>query len=360
MVVGGGIVGTSALYHLAVGGCRDVVLLERDTLGSGSTGAAAGGVRAQFSDELNIRIALESIARFSRFEDEIGADIGFHQSGYLFLLQADAVPTFEASVALQRSLGVPSQLITPAEAATMVPQLRVDDLAAATFCSIDGTADPGAVVAGYASAARQLGARILQGTAATAVVVESDRVVAVETTRGRITTASVICAAGIWSPAVAATAGVDLPVRAERRYVYLTAQGDDLPAEIPLTIDFATTLYFHRERPGLLVGGPWATLDELAPVALGRVPAFADLSIRPGWSGNYEMSPDHNAIVGAASSPQGFLYATGFSGHGFQQGPVVGSYLADLVLGRTPVIDLGPLSVDRFADHAPRAETNVV
>lgn len=362
VVVGGGIIGTSVLYHLTAVGCQDAVLVERDTLGSGSTGAAAGGIRAQFSDELNVRIALESIARFTRFEDEIGVDIGFHQSGYLFLLQADAVAAFEASVALQRALGVPSELISPADAAALVPQLRIDDLAAATFNPIDGSADPGAAVQGYADAARRNGARILQGTMATRVLVEADRVVGVETTRGTIATGTVVCAAGVWSRPLAATAHVDLPVRAERRYIYLSAGPDDLPADIPLTIDFATGFYFHRERSGLLLGGPWASAEDLAPFAMERVPALAELPIRSGWSGDYEMSPDHNAIVGATSSPAGFLYATGFSGHGFQQGPVVGSYLADLALGRTPPLDLGPFSLDRFSasDQALRTEVNVV
>jgi sarcosine oxidase subunit beta len=360
VVVGGGIVGTSALYHMAEAGCRDAVLVERDTLGSGSTGAAAGGIRAQFSDELNIRIALECIARFTRFEDEIGVDIGFRQSGYLFLLQADEVAAFEASIALQRSLGVPSELISPADAADIVPQLRIDDLAAATFNPIDGCADPGAAVQGYADAARRRGARVLQGTTATRVAVESGRVVGVETTRGTIATNTVICAAGVWSRQLAGTVNVDIPVRAERRYVHLTAGEDDLPADIPLTIDFATGLYFHRERPGLLLGGPWASAEDLAPIAMHRVPALADLPIRPGWSGDYEMSPDHNAIVGATSFPAGFLYATGFSGHGFQQGPVVGSYLAELALGRTPQLDLSPFSLDRFSGQAPRTEENVV
>lgn len=362
VVVGGGIVGTSTLFHLAAAGCDSAVLVERDTLGSGSTGAAAGGIRAQFSDELNIRIALESIARFDRFEDEIGVDIGFRQCGYLFLLTAEAVPSFEASVALQQSLGVPSRLLAPEEAADLVPQLSLDGVAAATFNPIDGCADPGAAVQGYADAARRHGARVLQGTMASRVVVESGRVVGVETPRGMIATPTVICAAGVWSRELAATVGLDVPVRAERRYVYLTTGADDLPADLPLTIDFASSLYFHRDStgPGLLLGGPWASAEELAPFALGCIPALGDVPIRRGWSGNYEMSPDRNAIVGAAQHPQGFLYGTGFSGHGFLQGPVVGEYLADLALGRQPRLDLSPFSVDRFATETLRAEANIV
>lgn len=374
VVVGGGVVGTSTLFHLAAAGCRDAVLVERDTLGSGSTGAAAGGIRAQFSDELNVRIAQECTARFARFEDEVGGVIGYHRCGYLFLLREGDVARFSASVALQRSMGVATSLLTPAEAAAIVPGLRVDDLAAATFNPSDGCADPGAVVQAYAGAARRMGAGVVQGTSARRVVVEAGRVVGVETSSGTISCDRVVCAAGVWSRELAATVGVDLPVRPERRYVYISdlggggeggeSGGAGLPGDLPLTIDFATGLYLHRERPGaprVLVGGPWAGLDDLAPVALHRLPGLADAPIRPGWSGLYEMSPDHNAIVGAVTEPDGFLYATGFSGHGFQQAPVVGEYLADLALGRPPSLDLSPFSLARFsACAAHRPEAHVV
>ena len=360
VVVGGGIVGASTLHHLAAAGCRGAMLLERDTLGSGSTGAAAGGIRAQFSDELNVRIAIESIKRFGRFADEIGADIGFRQCGYLFLLGADDVAGFQAAVDLQRSLGVPTRMLTPDQAAELVPQLSLDGVAAATFGPVDGSADPGAAVQGYVDAARRCGASVFQGVTVHRVIQRRGRVVGVETSRGPIATDRVVCAAGVWSGELAATAGVALPVRAERRYVFQTAGKDELPAALPLTIDFTTGFYLHRDRRRLLLGGPWATAEELGPIAVACVPALSDLPIRFGWSGFYEMSPDHNAIVGQTADPAGFLYATGFSGHGFQQSPVVGRYLADLALGRDPAFDLSPFSLDRFSTHALRAERNVV
>ena len=372
VVVGGGVVGASTLFHLAAAGCRDAVLVERDTLGSGSTGAAAGGIRAQFSDELNVRIARECIDRFARFPDEVGGDIGYHRCGYLFLLREDEVERFTASVALQRSLGVSTSLLTPADAADIVPGLRVDDLAVATFNGADGCADPGAVVSAYAAAARRMGARVVQGTAVRRVVSATGRVTGVETSSGTISCGRVVCAAGVWSPALAATVGVDLPVRPERRYVDIADMPDiadagpgagpvGLPRDLPLTIDFATGFYLHRERPGsprVLLGGPWESMEDLAPVALHRLPGLADMPIRRGWSGLYEMSPDHNAIVGAAAEPEGFLYATGFSGHGFQQAPVVGEYLADLALGRRPTLDLSPFSVTRFSPSDSTAATH--
>jgi sarcosine oxidase subunit beta len=361
LVVGGGVMGASAAYYLTRNGCTDVVLLERETLASGSTSRAAGGIRAQFSDELNVRMALECIRRFETFADEPGGEIDFKQWGYLFLLTtAEEVETFRETLALQQSLGVPARLLAAEEAAAIVPQLAVDDVLAATFCPLDGYATPEAVVQGYAAAASSAGARIVQGCAATRVLVENGRVTGVETERGTIATDCVICTAGVWSRELAATAGVALPVEPERRYVFVTEPGDPLPHELPLTIDFATGFYFHREGDAILFGGREQTLEELAPHAVRRLPALEELPVRSSWWGFYEVSPDHNALVGAAADPSGFLYATGFSGHGFQQAPVVGEHLAQLTVGLEPTFDLAPFSAERFARGTPRAELNVV
>jgi glycine/D-amino acid oxidase-like deaminating enzyme len=360
VVIGGGVVGVSALYHLAHAGCRDAVLVERDELGAGSTAAAAGGFRAQFSDELNVRIAVACIDRFRRFSDEFGVDIGLRQVGYLFLLRTAEVPAFRDSVRLQRSLGVPAELISLDEALTHVPGLDTTGLAAASFCPIDGLATPYSVVQGYAGAARRLGARILRHHAVRDIMVRDGRVTGVRTEHGDIATPRVVLAAGVWSAQLAGTAGVDLPVTGQRRYVYYFAGTAGLPDRTPLTIDFSSGFYFHRDGAGLVAGGPWPSAEDLAGPALRRVPGLAEVGVARSWSGLYEMSPDHNAIVGACDEPEGLCYATGFSGHGFQQAPVVGQYVADLALGRPPALDLSPFSLRRFADDRLRPEANVV
>jgi sarcosine oxidase subunit beta len=353
--------GASALYHLARAGCSDCVLVERETLASGSTAKAAGGIRAQFSDELNIRIALECIRRYERFAEEPGGEIDFKQWGYLFLLTKEGeVANFRRSLALQQELGVPSRFLTPEEAARIVPDLHVEDLLAATFCPLDGYATPEAAVQGYASAAAALGATIVQGCSVRRIVTEAGRVAALETSEGDIATGSVILTAGIWSRELGRTAGIDIPVEPERRHVFFTEPGDSLPRELPLTIDFATSFYFHREGRSLLFGGRQQTLEELAPIAAHRLPLLAELGIRNTWWGYYEMSPDHNAIVGQTDDPQGLVYATGFSGHGFQQGPVIGEHVADLALGRSTPFDLSPFALERFAAGTARPELNVV
>jgi sarcosine oxidase, subunit beta len=333
---------------------QDVVLLERDALGSGSTSKAAGGIRAQFADELNIRIALRSLDEFESFSEEIS----FRQDGYLFLLdQVEDVVAFRSALALQQSLGVPSRELTPAEAAEIVPQLEVGDLLAATYCERDGYATPEAVVQHYA---RESGATIRQGCAATGILVEHGRIAGVETADGRIDTDTVVCCAGVWSRDVGALAGVLLPVEGEARSMWFTPEDGGLPERVPLTIDFSTGFYFHREGPGLAFGGRERALEDVAAAAARRLPVLADLPVQSSWWGWYDVSPDWNALVGEAREVSRFLYATGFSGHGFQQAPAVGEHLAELVVGRQPTLDLSPFSAERFAAGAERPETFVV
>ncbi|MGV9229085.1 NAD(P)/FAD-dependent oxidoreductase [Streptomyces nigra] len=374
VVVGGGVIGTGIAYHLARAGVPDVVLVERDELASGSTSKAAGGVRAQFSDELNIRLGARSLEAFARFEQDTGYDIGLHRVGYLFLLSTpEDVTAFEAAVRLQNSLGVPSRMIDPAEARELSPLISTDGLLAAAYSPDDGHCTPESVVHGYAAAARRHGARILRHTTVTGIERQGDRITGVTTNAGRIATDTVICAAGAWSRAVGAMAGVDLPVEPLRRQIAVTAPVDALPPRLPMTIDFTTSLYFHTEGPGLLLGmsdpderpgfdtsthDRW--IPRLADAMRHRAPALLDLRRTGGWAGLYEVTPDHNALIGEATSVSRFLYATGFSGHGFLQGPAVGEVVRDLYFGRVPFVDVSPLSAGRFAAGAPRPEAHRV
>ena len=353
-MIGGGALGAATAYHLCRLGVEDVVLLERDVLASGSTSKAAGGIRTQFSDELNIRIALRSLEEFER----LAAEITFRQHGYLFLLdREDDVASFRAALVLQQSLGVPSRELTPTEARELVPQLAVEGLLAATYCPRDGYATPEAFVQRCAA---ESGAGILQNCPATGIDVRGGRIAGVETPRGRIATDTVVCCAGIWSKEVGALAGVELPVEGEARSMWFTPADGGLPAHLPLTIDFSTGFYFHREGPGLAFGGRERALEDVAEAATRRLPVLADLPVQASWWGWYDVSPDWNALVGEAPEPARFLYATGFSGHGFQQAPAVGEHLAELVVGRKPTLDLSAFSAERFAAGAARPETFVV
>ncbi len=374
VIVGGGVMGVSAAFHLAEAGVTDVVLVERNELGSGSTGKAAGGVRVQFSDELNIRIAQRSIDAFERFDERPGGDIGLHQVGYLFLLRTDTdAEMFERSVALQNDLGLPSRMLTRTEAAELCPVAHVGDVLAASFCPLDGHATPDAVVAGYARAARHLGARLVPRCEVLDIEVSAGTIESVVTSEGRIATSTVLCAAGAWSRRIGEMVDVVLPVDPYRRQIAYTGTIDWLPATMPMTIDFATGFYFHREGPGLLMGmgdsDDEPTFDEtldpawverLAETAVARVPLLDGAGFAGGWGGLYEVTPDHNAIIGEVPGVSRFLYATGFSGHGFLQGPAVGEIVRDLVLGRQPFVDVSALDVSRFIESVSRPEYNVV
>jgi len=360
VIIGGGIMGASTLWHLADAGYTDVVLVERDVLASGSTSKASGGMRAQFSDPLNARIGLAAIDRYSQFADKFGIDIGFRQSGYLYLLTDERdVALFDADLAQQTAINLGTVRLGPDDVAELVPGLYTDDVLAANWRAGDACAIPEAAVQAYVTAAAQAGARIIQSCPVTAIQVDRGAVVGVETKFGTIATDTVVMTAGVWSRELAASVGVDIPVSPLVKHVFY-AEGDTLPREIPLITDYAPRFYIHRDGRGLLLGGRETTIDELAPTAVHRVPQLAHVGIRGSWFGAYEMSPDNNAIIGRLDEPAGLLYATGFSGHGFMQAPVVGEHLAQLVLGQKPTFDLSPLSLDRFASGGIRAELHVV
>ena len=376
VIVGGGVVGASAAFHLAEAGAQ-VVLLERDQLGSGSTSKAAGGFRTQFCDPLNIEIARRSPAAFKAFDRRPGWEIDLHEVGYLFLLtREEDVDAFTRSVALQNELGIPTRMVTPEEARELSPLLEVDDVLAASYSPQDGHATPEAVVQGYASAARALGAHLQTSC-------EVDRIEPATTgsrpstpATGRVRTDTVICAAGAWSRRCGELVGRRAPRSPPlRRQVLFTEPMADLPPTLPLTIDFATTFYYHREGPGLLMGmsDPTETpglqhrddrrLDPRAArhrrsAARRGSPTPASAAAGPGL---YDMSPDHNAIIGEAAGVSRFLYATGFSGHGFLQGPATGELLRDLVLRRPTFADIAPLE-RRALRRLPtlRPEHNIV
>ena len=374
VVIGGGVIGVSAAFHLAEAGVPDVLLLDAGPFGGGSTCKAAGGVRAMFSDAVNIELGARSLEAFARFGERPGQEIDLHRVGYLFLLERpEHVRAMTEAVELQNALGVPSRMIGPEEARQLSPLISTDGLLAAAWSPTDGHCTPESVVLGYATGARRHGATLVPHCAVTGVHVEDGAVRAVVTPRGTVTTDTVVCAAGPWSQQVGALAGVELPVTPLRRQVVITEPVPDLPVDLPFTIEFASSFYFHREGRGLLMGmsdkdeTPGFRLDRsddwlpaLGEAVSWRTPALADVGLHSGWAGLYEMTPDHNALIGEVEQVDRFLYATGFSGHGFLMGPAVGEVLRDLVLRRRPAVDVTALSVERLRHDELRREVNVV
>jgi sarcosine oxidase subunit beta len=386
-IVGGGCMGASVAYHLARLGITNVALIEREAaLGAGSTGRNAGGVRHQFSHEANVRLSIESIRLFERFEEGVGVPIDFRQDGYLFLVSTAAqAAAFRRNMAMQRRLGIEVEWLEAGAAAARVPGLRIDGVLGATFCARDGICDPNGVTMGFAQAATRAGVTIHRGTTVTGIDVAGGRIAGLETDRGAIATRVVVNAAGPWATSVAARAGVSMPIVPLRRHIFIAhppASGGwerggpggapAGPSSRVMVIDFESTFYFHREGAGLLFGmadpdeAPgfdmtvnWQVLEKISPVAARRLPALADLPVARAWAGLYEMTPDAMPVIGHAGV-EGLYAIAGFSGHGFQHAPAAGRILADVIAGRDPGFDLAPFAFDRFARGGATGEGNVV
>jgi len=377
VIIGGGVIGTSCAFHLAEAGVADVVLVERDSLGSGSTCKAVGGVRSSFTNRANIQLGLRSLEAYAQFAQRPGQDIDLRRVGYLYLIsEPEDVAAFESGVALQNAFGVPSRMIQPSEAKRLSPLIDTDGLVAAAWSPQDGTASPESVVLGYATGARRHGAALHTGVTVTGIDVDAGQVAAVRTDAGTIRTSTVVCAAGAWSAQIGVMAGIDLPVTPSRRQVVFTEPIPDLPDRVPMTIDFPSTFYFHGEGRGLVIGfsdpdeppgfnldyQPEGWLQKLFARVARRAPSILDAGVTTGWAGLYEITPDHTQIIGEDGRVSRFLYATGFSGHGFLMGPAVGEIVRDLYLGRPPFLDISGFDVRRFSNPAATvaSEHNIV
>jgi sarcosine oxidase, subunit beta len=361
VIVGGGVVGCSLAYHLAREGMAPL-LLERGSLGEGSTARCAGGVRQQFATEVNVRVGMLSRRMLERFPEEIGATADLRQIGYLFLASSEEeARQFARNVEMQRRVGLDDvRLLTPRDARELVPELRVDDLHGASFCPSDGLAGPNEVTAGYAGAARRHGAVIVEGCEVTAILREGGRVRGVQARGVDVSSSIVVNCAGPHAAVVGRLAGVEIPVRPFRRHIFVT-EPFSLSRPVPMTVDFRTSFYFHPEGEGLLLGMSdpdeptsfdtsvsWDFLEHLIEHATWRLPALERAEIHTGWAGLYEVSPDNQAIIGEWPDLPGLWLCCGFSGHGFMQAPAAGHLLAEAILGRRPEIDLQPFAPGRF------------
>ena len=375
VVIGAGCIGASVAYHLGRLGMKGVIVLEREPYaGAGSTGKAAGGIRAQFSTPISVRISQLAITNYERFAEEMGTDPVFFQVGYLFLLADEARWTaFRLQAEMQRGLGLPVEELTPEEIRRLVPGLRVDDLLGATWCPRDGLGNPHEITQAFVAQARRLGARFEFGRAATGLVRRDHRVVGVETSAGRISTDLVVNAAGPYAAGVAAWADVDLPVQPIRRHCFTTQPLSFVHDRLPMIVDMKSGVYMHRESGGMLLGladpheppgfdtsVDWDFLPRVVEPAMHRLPALEAAEISNGWAGLYETTPDHNAIIGPPATVQGLMLANGFSGHGFMQAPAVGQLVAEWIVEGRPSIDLHPLRLERFVDQDTLVESNVI
>jgi sarcosine oxidase subunit beta len=375
VIIGGGVMGASAAYHLAQRGLKNIVLLEKENFfGQGATGRCAGGVRYQFSTEINVKLSIESLPMIERFKQEIGQEVSYRQCGYLLVATNDKdAHTFKHNVEMQNRLGVQTQLLSGDEVRARLPLMRFDDAIAGTFNQKDGTVDPNSVVMGYISAAQKIGVQACTGVEVTGISCKGGNVEEVQTSLGAIKTRMILNAAGPWSAQIGNMAGIQIPVTALRRQMFTTSPLKEITDEFPFVIDFAQSLYFHREGDGLLIGmsnqneqpGFVQSVDEEFELvnleaAIERMPLVERAQRASHWAGLYEVTPDAHPIYGD-THVKGFFLCTGFSGHGFMHGPISGKLMSEYILdGKYSSLDVSMLDLKRFEEGRLIQEYNVV
>ena len=375
VIIGGGVMGASAAYHLAQRGMKNIVLLEKENFfGQGATGRCAGGVRYQFSTEINVKLSIKSLPMLERFKDEIGQDIRYKKCGYLLVATHEKeVSIFKHNVEMQNSLGVQTELLSGDEVRKRLPLMKFNDALAGTFNQKDGTVDPNSVVMGYISAAQKMGVQVFTGAEVTGITLSGDHVEEVQTTIGAVKTRMILNAAGPWANPIGQMAGVQLPIIPLRRQMFTTSPLKEVPDDFPFVIDFARSLYFHREGEGLLIGmsnqneqpGFEQSVDEdfelvNLDAAIERMPLIEKAQRASHWAGLYEVTPDAHPIYGE-TDVNGFYVCAGFSGHGFMHGPISGKLMAEKILdGKFSSVDVSMLDLKRFEESRLIQEYNVV
>lgn len=377
IIIGAGVIGCSVAYYLCRAGCTNVLLLERAAFpGTGSTRCANGGIRAQFTTDMNIQMSLLSMRLLEAMDEQMLQETGYRKAGYLFLTATPAHwEILQKNVAFQLQHDVAVELLSQEQIADKIPFARTDDLLGGTFGRCDGFIDPNGLLNAYLTRARAMGAAYRSQSEVTEVVLCNGRVVGVRCGAAEFRATAVVNCAGPWAKEVAGMASVDLPVVPVRRQIVVTGPTDKVPRLIPMIIDTDTGLLARRcgEGVGLAYSNPdeppghnWTFdaqfVEVVAPKMLHRFPVLEDAGIdfRLSWAGCYEVSPDHHAIIGESGLP-GFYLCNGFSGHGVMHAPAAGHLLAELLVdGRAETLDIGPLSIRRFAEGKLLHEINVL
>lgn len=377
VIIGGGCMGASVAYHLAARNAGKIILLEREKfLAMGSTGRNAGGVRYQFSTPVNIQLSNYSLDIIQRFQEIFGVSAEYHPLGYLFLLTTEReVASFKQNIALQKSLGVHDVVfLEPDDIARLAPHVNLEGVLGGTICPRDGTADPNTVTQTFASEAKKRGAHIETETNVIAIETHNGRVARVRTAKGDIETHVVVNCAGPWAAKIGALVGLDIPIVPLRRQFFNTDEIPEIPRNHPFIIEFTTSLYFHPDHPGILVGmsnrnetpGDSYAIDEAfhhetLERAMYRLPLLENARVVKQMAGLYEVTPDAHPILSEARDVNGFYICAGFSGHGFQHSPGAGLVMSEIILdGASKTIDVSMLDLERFREGRAIPEHNVV
>ncbi|MFA5524683.1 MAG: FAD-binding oxidoreductase [Tissierellales bacterium] len=375
VIIGGGISGCSIAYNLAKKGVKNIVVIEKNYLASGSTGRCGAGIRQQWGTEMNCRLSMESIRFFESANEELeyDGDIEFKQGGYLIVSSTEKEDKqFKKNVELQKSLGIPVEYLTPKEAAEIVPYLNTNLIRSATFCPKDGHLNPFLTTDAYAKVARRLGVKIYTFTEVLGIKTENGKIKGVITNKGEISTNIVVNAAGGYSKQIADMVKIDIPVYSERHQILVTEPIE--PMQDPMVMSFSLNIYCQQTPHGSFIMGrgddneprdlrltsSWHFLDEMAKTVVELLPPVGELRVIRQWAGLYNMTPDKHPIYGSVNGLEGFYLALGFSGHGFMLGPMTGLLIAEQILGEENTIDISKLSLERFEKDELVFEPSVV
>ena len=354
VVIGAGVMGAASAWRLAECGLK-VVVLEQASPASGSTGRSAAGVRTQFLTETNILLAHHSIQEYAAMPES-----GYQPAGYLILVPEVLWADHQAGVAIQHRLGLQTEVLTPEEAQSQAGFLQ-DGLGGCTYAASDGFVDPHTLTFEYVRRAKEAGARVLLGTAVTGIERVGD-VWKVATSAGTVEAPLLLNASGAWAGEVGALAGLSIPVQPARRMVFTT--GPLVPGRrLPMVFDLRSGVWLRSEGDRVLLGRAdpgdvgwrdginWDWLEPTLEAALERFPWLesAGLDRRASWFGHYEITPDHQPIVGWMPGAEGWLNACGFSGHGIMQAAAIARVVTQMALNETPFIDVSPLHYERFS-----------
>jgi sarcosine oxidase subunit beta len=372
VILGGGVMGASVAYHLAVRGARDILVIDRaDGPGGGSTSRATGGFRAQYATAINVRLSLLSRQKLLRFREEIGGECGYEPVGYLWLASnAHEMGILGEARSVQHAEGLHEAVeVSVDDIARINPAVVLDGIAGGAFCATDGFIHPHGILEGYLSAAARLGVRIEWGVEALGLERDAGGSVnAVRTRTDTIPAGVVINAAGAWAGVFACSCGVDEPVTPLRRQVARTVRTKALPWSMPMTI-YCGDGFHLRVRDGRVLllwpthgvpGRPFddsvdpVWVEQVTRLAHERLPVLRDVPVdlKCCWAGLYEMSPDKHVILGAAPGCENFFLVNGSSGHGVMHAPALGHLLAEIILdGKATTIDTTPLRPGRFAEN---------
>jgi sarcosine oxidase subunit beta len=377
VIIGAGVIGCSLAFHLARLGCKSVLLIDKEALpGSGSTSKANGGIRAQFTTDVNIAMSLASMDILDALAPEIGEPPVYRKAGYLFLTGDPArFSAMKKAVAFQKARGVSVEVLDAGAVRAMAPY-ATGEIAGGTFGPRDGFIDPGALTSFFLREATQAGVRTLYAAEVTGIARERSGTFRLATTAGGIRASAVVDAAGPFAGRVAALVGVDVPVVPVRRHLLISGPCETLPAVIPMTIDADSGVLIRREGSRVLIAysnpdeppGFNSAFDPDFPLRIAgpvdaRFPAVgeAGLDIKRSWAGLYEVTPDHHAILGPVAGIPGFFVVAGFSGHGIMHAPAAGRAAAEMLLrGRSESVDVSALSLGRFARGETIHETMVL